>query len=94
MGDKGDGASQRKRDLAGWKVTEELFAMAPESALFGHCLPAERGVEVDASVLDGERSIAIPIAGCRMDTIQAIMELHMLRLSNPAVSNGVSPVLS
>lgn len=72
MGQKGE-AETRRTDLAGWKVTEALMDRAGDQALFGHCLPAIRGQEVEAAVMDSDRSIAFQIAGCRMDAMVAIM---------------------
>ncbi|HWU58240.1 MAG TPA: ornithine carbamoyltransferase, partial [Microbacteriaceae bacterium] len=43
--------------FGGYKVTAELMALAKPDALFMHCLPADRGYEVDADVIDGEQSI-------------------------------------
>ena len=52
-----------------WAIQTGLLRRAVEVIV-----PAERGVEVDADVFDGPRSIALPIAGCRTATAAAIMK--------------------
>jgi ornithine carbamoyltransferase len=49
-------AEQRRRDFAGFTVTATLMDAAGEHAVFLHCLPANRGEEVAAEVIDGPRS--------------------------------------
>ena len=49
-------AEQRRRDFAGFTVTGELMDAAGPHAIFLHCLPARRGEEVAAEVIDGPRS--------------------------------------
>ena len=46
----------RRRAFDGFTVTEEMMAEAGPAALFFHCLPAHRGDEVAAEVIDGPRS--------------------------------------
>jgi ornithine carbamoyltransferase len=50
-------AVARRRAFAGFTVDDELMAAAAPDAVFLHCLPAHRGEEVTASVLEGERSL-------------------------------------
>ena len=59
-------AAQRRRDFAGFTVDDELMARAGPGALFLHCLPAHRGEEVTASVIDGPRSAVWQQATNRM----------------------------
>lgn len=49
-------AEQRRRDFEGFTVTGELMGAAAPGAVFLHCLPARRGEEVTAEVIDGPRS--------------------------------------
>lgn len=55
MGQEGE-AEQRRRAFAGFTVTPELMDAAAPHAVFLHCLPAHRGEEVAAEVIDGPRS--------------------------------------
>lgn len=59
------------------QVDETLMKIAGEKAHFMHCLPAERGVEVTAGVVDGPKSIVFPQAENRMHAQNAIM-LYLL----------------
>ena len=49
-------AAQRRHDFAGFTVDDDLMAQAAPDAIFLHCLPAHRGEEVAASVLEGPQS--------------------------------------
>ncbi len=51
-----DEADQRRQDFAGFTVNRRLMAHASAGAVFMHCLPAHRGEEVEAKVIDGPRS--------------------------------------
>ena len=55
MGQEGQ-ADRRREDFAGFTVDDAMMDAAAAHAVFLHCLPAHRGEEVSASVLDGERS--------------------------------------
>jgi ornithine carbamoyltransferase len=67
---------QRLADLAPFQVDEGLMARASTGALFMHCLPAHRGEEVTAAVIDGPRSIVWEQAENRLPTEEAL--LHAL----------------
>ncbi len=67
-----DGAT-RAVTLAPYKVTDELMAAAKPSAVFMHCLPMHRGVEVDASVADGPQSIIFEQAENRLHLQKAVL---------------------
>ncbi|MDP3736719.1 MAG: ornithine carbamoyltransferase [Hyphomonadaceae bacterium] len=72
MGDKD--AARRLRDLAPFKVSEDLMRHANGKAMFLHCLPAHRGEEVDADVIDGPRSLVFDEAENRLHAQKAILE--------------------
>jgi ornithine carbamoyltransferase len=67
----------RERAFAGYKVDDALMARAASDAIFLHCLPAHRGEEVDASVIDGPRSRVWDEAGNRLHVQKAIMAVLM-----------------
>ncbi|MFC8599158.1 ornithine carbamoyltransferase [Isoptericola sp. NPDC057191] len=72
MGDE-DEAADRLADLAGYAVDDELMAAAAEDAIFLHCLPAYRGKEVTASVLDGPASVVWDEAENRLHAQKALL---------------------
>lgn len=63
----------RRNIFASYAVTEKRMAHAAPSAVFLHCLPAHRGEEVDAAVIDGEQSRIIPEAHNRLWVEEAIL---------------------
>ena len=65
---------QRLADLADWQVNEDLMSVAASDALFLHCLPAHRGEEVSASVIDGPRSVVFDEAENRLHAQKAILK--------------------
>ena len=67
----------RLRIFAPFQVNDDLMALAKPDAVFMHCLPAHRGEEVSASVLDGPRSIVFDQAENRLHVQKAIMILLM-----------------
>lgn len=64
---------QRLRDFAGYTIDSELFGKAKADAIFMHCLPAYRGYEVAAEVLDGPRSVIWDEAENRLHAQKALM---------------------
>lgn len=64
----------RRKVFANWCVNEKLMGQADPQALFMHCLPAHRGEEVSAEVLDGPQSVVWDEAENRMHIQKAIME--------------------
>ena len=68
----------RKKAFADWRVDDQMMAAAKPSAVFMHCLPAHRGEEVDASVIDGPRSVVWDEAENRLHAQKALMEFLIL----------------
>jgi ornithine carbamoyltransferase len=65
---------QRKCAFADWMVDAEMMAQAAPDALFMHCLPAHRGEEVAAEVIDGPQSVVWDEAENRMHAQKALLE--------------------
>ena len=84
MGDEAE-RERRLRDLASYQVTGELMAEAAPDAVFMHCLPAHRGQEVAAEVIDGPRSVVFPQAANRLPTEQAAIHVLIGRDWNGSV---------
>ena len=68
----------RKKAFADWCVDEEMMKVAKPDALFMHCLPAHRGEEVSAEVIDGPQSVVWDEAENRMHAQKALMEFLLL----------------
>jgi ornithine carbamoyltransferase len=68
----------RLRDFADWQVDGEMMRMARADAVFLHCLPAHRGEEVAAEVIDGPHSVVWDEAENRLHTQKALMEFLLL----------------
>ncbi len=66
-------AEKRKQDFSGWIVDSRLMSLAKKEAIFMHCLPAHRGEEVSAEVIDGPQSIIFDEAENRLHIQKAIM---------------------
>ncbi len=69
---------ERKRDFEDWQVDVEMMKRAARDALFMHCLPAHRGEEVAAEVIDGAQSVVWDEAENRLHTQKALMEFLLL----------------
>ena len=66
-------SERRKQDFSGFTVDEGLMAAAAKDAVFLHCLPAYRGFEVSAEVIDGPRSLVWQEAENRLHAQKALM---------------------
>ncbi len=68
----------RRTAFAQWCVSRQMMAAAQPDALFMHCLPAHRGEEVEAEVIDGPQSVVWDEAENRMHVQKALMEYLLL----------------
>ena len=69
---------ERMRDFADWRVDADMMQVAAPDALFMHCLPAHRGEEVTAEVIDGPQSVVWDEAENRLHAQKALMEFLMI----------------
>ena len=69
---------ERLKDFADWQVDQEMMSVASSDALFMHCLPAHRGEEVTAEVIDGPQSVVWDEAENRLHVQKALMEYLLL----------------
>ena len=68
----------RRQAFAEWRVSAAMMSVAQADALFMHCLPAHRGEEVDADVIDGPQSVVWDEAENRLHVQKALMEYLLL----------------
>lgn len=81
---------RRLRDFKTFVIDDDVMARANSDALFMHCLPAHRGEEVTAEVIDGPQSVVWQEAEARLHTQKALLEFLILGdvsddIGNPAV---------
>ncbi|WP_407422765.1 ornithine carbamoyltransferase [Methanobrevibacter sp.] len=76
MGDEAEKA-QREIDLAPFQVNQELMNLANDGAIFMHCLPAVRGQEVSAEVIDGPQSVIYDEAENRLHAQKAVLYYYL-----------------
>ena len=69
---------EREKAFAGYQVTTEMMDLADKEALFMHCLPAHRGEEVSAELMDDERAVIWQEAGNRLHAQKALLEFLIL----------------
>lgn len=81
----GQEEEQRKREVAfaDFQVDSTVMALAHHDALFMHCLPAHRGEEVSAEVLDGQQSVVWDEAENRLHAQKALLEFLCASVSTP-----------
>ncbi len=72
MGQKHE-KEERMQRFQGFQVNEAIMAAAAKDALFLHCLPAERGLEVTDAVIEGKGSVVFDEAENRMHVQNALM---------------------
>ena len=68
-----DEADERRNRFAGFEVNESLLARAAPHVIAMHCMPAHRGEEISAAVLDGPRSVALEQAENRRYVQEAVL---------------------
>ncbi len=78
MGDSDDERDEKVLALSPFAVTENLMSLTQKDSVFMHCLPAHRGEEVEASVIDGTKSLIWREAFHRRTTIQSLL-YHLVR---------------
>jgi ornithine carbamoyltransferase len=64
---------ERHEALAPYQVNEKLMSQAQRGAFFMHCLPAHRGEEVTAEVIDGPQSVVVQQAANRMHAQKGLL---------------------
>jgi ornithine carbamoyltransferase len=69
---------ERMKAFADWQVDEDMMRIAANDALFMHCLPAHRGEEVSAGVMDSAQSVVWDEAENRLHVQKALMEYLLL----------------
>ncbi|MSO43311.1 MAG: ornithine carbamoyltransferase [Candidatus Planktophila sp.] len=78
MGDSEDKRGEKVLALSPFAVTENLMSLTQKDSVFMHCLPAHRGEEVEAAVIDGAKSLIWREAYHRRTTIQSLL-YHLVR---------------
>ncbi len=76
-------SEQRLRAFEGFTVDERLLAQAASGAVFLHCLPAHRGQEVPAAVLDGPSSLVWAQAANRLHAARGVLEWLLVQGARP-----------
>ena len=69
-----DEKKERIKDFADWQVDKDMMKLASKDAIFMHCLPAHRGEEVTAEVIDGPQSVVWEEAENRLHAQKALLE--------------------
>jgi ornithine carbamoyltransferase len=82
MGFESENAA-RQQDFAQWRVDAAMMREAKRDAVFMHCLPAHRGEEVTAEVLDGPQSVVWDEAENRLHAQKALLEYLVCGRVNP-----------
>lgn len=76
-----DEAEERREAFSQYQVTQSLMKLAKPDVLFLHCLPAHRGEEVSAEVIDAPDSVVWDQAGNRLHAQKALIEM-LLKINN------------
>ena len=78
-----DEADERRKIFSGYQVDDKLLSLAKEDAIFMHPLPAHRGEEVSASILDSPRSVVFDQAENRLHMQKALLAMMLGGLEMP-----------
>ena len=81
MGDEEE-AEKRRADFKEYQVNQELIDLADDDVIFMHCLPAIRGEEVSAEVIDGPHSVVYDQAENRMHAQKGVLYYFLKELQN------------
>jgi ornithine carbamoyltransferase len=73
-----DEAEERRKKFQAFQVNQAMMKLAKPEALFMHCLPAHRGEEVEAAVIDSVQSVVWDEAENRLHTQKALIEYLLL----------------
>lgn len=76
---------RRLEAFADYRVTREVMAHAADDAIFMHCLPADRGFEVDADVIDGPQSVIFDEAENRLHAQKALLAWLLAKAKDETV---------
>lgn len=76
MGQEAD-AEEKYQHFTAYQVNKELMSLCKDDAIFLHCLPAHRGEEVTADIIDGKQSVVFDEAENRLHAQKAVMALLM-----------------
>lgn len=77
IGKEGERATREAAFLPKYQVNADTMKLAAKDAIFMHCLPAKRGVEVTAGVIDGKSSVVWPEAENRLHVQKALLYILM-----------------
>ncbi len=70
--------TERTQSFQAWQVNQEILGHAKKNVIFMHCLPAHRGEEVTAEVIEGANSVVWEEAENRLHTQKALLEVMLL----------------
>jgi len=90
MGDSELTRAERFAALTPYRVTQQMMSQASADAIFMHCLPAHRGEEVTAEVIDGPQSIVFDQAENRLHTGQSVLHALITGALTGTVEDKVS----
>ena len=68
-------SQERKKIFANYQINGKLLGVAKKDAIVMHCLPAHRGEEITAEVIDGPQSVVIDEAENRLHAQKAVLEI-------------------